>query len=349
MAISPPIMTDIKDLSLDDLKAAFATMGEPGFRAVQVFDWLYKKGVDRFDTMKNLPSALREKLARSFNVGRIELEAVVRACDGTEKYLFRLRDGPCIESVLIPSGRRLTLCLSTQAGCKFRCAFCASGRHGFLRDLTPSEIVGQVLFLKDNLEVKTTNLVFMGMGEPLDNFENVARAIRILNAPEGLGLAARRMTVSTVGIVPAIARFKDLGLQVNLSISLHAADDAKRSRLLPVNATYPLDKVVAAVEDYIKGGGRKVTLEYVLLKGVNDTAADAAGLARIARRLKAKVNLIPYSPVSGFAFETPDSGRVARFMTTLEETGVSATLRESKGRDIQAACGQLAGRFNEGG
>jgi 23S rRNA (adenine2503-C2)-methyltransferase len=340
-------MQDIKDLTLDELKAALAALDVPGYRAVQVFDWIYKKGVDRFEAMTNLPAALREKLEGSFTIGRLELEAVTRAGDGTEKYLFLLPDGLGIESVLIPSGQRRTLCLSTQAGCKFRCAFCASGRHGFFRDLTASEIVGQALFLKDNLEVRTTNIVFMGMGEPLDNFEQVGRAIAILNAPEGLGLAARRMTVSTVGIIPGIERFKQLGLQVNLSISLHAADEAKRSRLLPVNKIYPLAGLIAAAEDYLRCGGRKITLEYVLLKGVNDTAADAEGLARIARRLRAKVNVIPYSPVDGFGFETPDPGRARQFVQALEAKGVSVTLRDSKGRDIQAACGQLAGRVHK--
>jgi 23S rRNA (adenine2503-C2)-methyltransferase len=208
--------------------------------------------------------------------------------------------------------------------------------------LTPSEIVGQVLFLKDHLEAKPTNIVFMGMGEPFDNFENLAKAVGILNSPRGLGIAARRMTVSTAGIIPGIERFGKLGLQINLSVSLHAADEAKRSALMPINRKYPLEKLLSACEDYLKAGGRKITLEYVLLKGVNDTAEDAGRLARVASRLKAKINLIAYSPVAGLPFEVPEESRVEEFKRRLEERGIPVTLRESKGRDIQAACGQLA-------
>jgi 23S rRNA (adenine2503-C2)-methyltransferase len=245
--------------------------------------------------------------------------------------------------VFIPAGKRKTVCVSTQAGCKFACAFCASGLKGFFRDLTPSEIVGQILFLKNNLGFPLTNVVFMGMGEPLDNYENVVKAICILNAPDGLGIAARRMTVSTCGIVPGIERFKDLGLQVNLSISVHAATDAKRNALMPVNKKYPLEKLIAACEDYLRDNGRKITLEYVLIRGVNDSPQDAGGLAGIARRLSAKVNLIPYSPIPGLPFEVPETEKIQAFIKKLADKNIPATLRASKGSDIQAACGQLAG------
>jgi 23S rRNA (adenine2503-C2)-methyltransferase len=228
-------------------------------------------------------------------------------------------------------------------GCKFGCVFCASGLGGFKRDLRSGEIVGQVLSLRDDFEAGPTNLVFMGMGEPLDNLENLVKAVRILNASEGMALAARRMTVSTSGIVPGIARLGALGLQINLSISLHAADDEKRGRLMPVNRKYPLAELLKACREYLAAGGRMITFEYVLIRGLNDTAVDAEKLARIAGRLKAKVNLIPFSPVRGLPYAAPDAGACRSFLTRLRGAGVAATLRQSKGRDIQAACGQLAG------
>jgi 23S rRNA (adenine2503-C2)-methyltransferase len=338
-------MKDIKDFTLHELKTELETMGEPAYRAGQIFNWLYHKGALRFEDMTNLPDSLRAKLAEHFVLGSLELEAVFRAKDRTEKFLFRLGDGNVIESVHIPAGGRATLCLSTQVGCKFSCAFCASGLNGFVRDLTPSEIVAQVLFLRDHLEILPTNLVFMGMGEPLDNFDNVAKAIHILNAPDGLAIAARRMTVSTAGVVPGIERFKELKIQVNLSVSLHAATDTKRNSLMPINKKYPLANLLSAASDYIKGGGRKITMEYVLIKDVNDAPSDAAALARIAARLRAKVNLIPYSLVAGLSFRIPEEKRIREFRATLEAKGVPVTVRESKGRDIQAACGQLAGRL----
>jgi 23S rRNA (adenine2503-C2)-methyltransferase len=334
----------ITDLALAELKAELEAMGEPAFRAKQIFDWIYKKGAASFERMTNLPAAFREKLAASFSTGGLELLDLRRSKDGTEKYLFRLSDGPAVEAVVIPSRDRTTICLSTQAGCKFACVFCASGRMGFIRNLTPGEIVGQVLFLRDHLEVAPTNLVFMGMGEPFDNYDNLARAIAILNSPDGLAIAARRMTVSTAGVVPAIERFKELGAQVNLSISLHAVTDAKRDALMPINRKYPLGKLLAAATDYVRGGGRKITLEYILIKGINDGEDDAVGLVRIAGRLRAKVNVIVLSPIPGVKLDPPDGARVAAFLKVLNEKKVPATLRQSKGREIQAACGQLAGR-----
>jgi 23S rRNA (adenine2503-C2)-methyltransferase len=339
-------MIDIKDRTLDELRREMAAWGEPSFRAVQAFDRIYKKGAVRFDEFSEFPKNLRRKMEERFSIGGPVLEGVFEARDGTRKYLFRLADGEFIESVLIPAVARQTICLSTQVGCKFGCAFCASGRRGFIRNLTPSEITGPVLYLRDVLEIGLTNIVFMGMGEPLDNLESVEKAVRILNTPEGLGLAARRMTVSTSGIVPGIERLSGFGIQINLSISLHAATDAQRDRLMPINRKYPLDVLLRAGEKYLAGGGRMLTFEYVLLAGVNDASADAARLARLARRLAAKVNLIPYSPVLGLEFEPPAESVQKRFLETLEKAGVRATLRRSKGRDIQAACGQLAGRRN---
>jgi len=334
---------DIRDLSFEELRAALASWGEPPFRAEQIFAWLYRKRADSFDGFTDLSRALREKLAVAFSFRPLEALEVRTSIDGTSKTLFRLADGPFIETVYIPSGERRTVCLSTQAGCKFACAFCASGRGGFHRDLTPGEILGQVLSLRDSLKVELTNLVFMGMGEPLDNFENVERAIRVLNDPRGFGFAARRITVSTSGLVPGIERFGKIDLQINLSISVHAADDEARSRLMPINRRYPLAALTEACANYLGAGGRKLTFEYVLLKGVNDRTSDAERLARLARRLRAKVNLIAFSPVAGLPFERPERAAVGDFARRLKNRGIQVTVRNSKGSDIQAACGQLAG------
>jgi 23S rRNA (adenine2503-C2)-methyltransferase len=336
-------------LTLEELRSELEAMGEKPFRAAQIFDWLYHKGATDFAEFSSLSRDLREKLAARFTIGRLELEDRLQSRDGTAKFLFRLADDQCVETVVIPAGKRRTACLSTQAGCKFACAFCASGLHGFKRNLAPSEIVGQALHLTKALSLEISSYVFMGMGEPLDNFDNLAKAVRIMNAPEGMGLAARRMTISTAGFIPGIERLGKLDLQVNLSVSLHAVTDTLRNRLMPINRKYPLEKLVAACEAYIRSGGRMITLEYILIRKVNDSLNDADGLAGIARRLRAKVNLIAYSPVAGLGFETPSEAEVARFRRWLEERKVRVTLRLSKGKDILAACGQLAGRFKENG
>ncbi len=335
---------EIRDFTLEELKAELKGMGEPDFRAVQIFSWLYRHGAVMFDEFSNLPRALRDKLASRFEIGRLELAEEVSSRDGTAKFLFRLRDGNFIETVFIPSGKRRTICLSTQVGCKFGCVFCASGKRGFQRNLRPSEITGQVLSLENKLGREATNFVFMGMGEPLDNYAHLERALRILNDPQGFGVAARRITISTAGFLPGIEALKTLDLQVNLSLSLHAVTDRLRTELMPINRTFPLEKLVAAGEEYIRSGGRMLTLEYLLLRGLNDSLHDADGLAGIARRLRAKVNLIAYSPVEGLKFEPPRDVEIGLFRTWLEERRVQVTVRRSKGKDILAACGQLAGR-----
>ena len=376
-------MRDIRDLTIDELRSEFRDMGEPAFRADQAFSWIYRKGSTRFDQFTNFPKPLREKLLSRLTISGLDLHGVFESHDGVRKLVFRLRDGEFIETVLIhsrrqppilksrsktpfsinpgytpgfspgsrmgliPAGPRRTVCVSTQVGCKFGCVFCASGRRGFIRNLTPGEMTGQFLFLRDDLDIALTNIVFMGMGEPLDNIDALDATVRILNAPEGLNFAARRITVSTAGVVPGIERLAALGLQINLSVSLHAATPEKRERLMPIEKKYPLDSLLRACEHYIRVVGRMITLEYVLLEKINDTTSDADALAKVARRLKAKVNLILFSPVPGLAFEPPNEGTWRRFLTRLEAAGIQATLRQSKGRDIQAACGQLAGRLGE--
>lgn len=337
-------IVDIRDRSFEELKAELEGWGEPAYRAEQIFDWVYKRGADSFAAMTDLPKSLRKRLEETYKLQRFELVEKLQSEDGTEKFLFQLADGRSIETVLIPSGGRRTLCLSTQVGCKFACVFCASGAGGFERNLLPSEMLGQVLFLRDRLDVRLTNFVFMGMGEPLDNLDNLVRAVRVMNAREGMNIAARRITISTVGIAPAINKLENLGLQVVLSLSLHATTDELRSSLLPANRKFPLSEVIKASAHYAKATGRMITIEYILISGLNDLAADARRLASIARKLRAKVNLIPYSRGCGPAFAPSSGPRQQAFIQALANLGVEATIRRSKGADIRAACGQLAGK-----
>ena len=339
-----PEKKNIAGMTLEGLRAVIEEAGEAGYRAEQAYARLFKRGDLDFALWADFPLALRGRLPELFESPRLELYGRLKSKDGTEKCVFRLRDGAIIETVLIPSGERTTVCLSSQAGCKFHCAFCASGLDGFKRNLGAGEIVGQVLAARAATGRPPTHVVVMGMGEPLDNFDALERALRILNDRRGLGLAARRITVSTAGHIPGIERFAKLGLQVNLSLSLHAATEKLRSELMPINRRYPLESLLAACERYVEGGGRKMTLEYILIGGVNDRPADAEGLARISKRIWAKVNLIPYSPVLGLSFRTPAPRDVEAFKQRLEARRVPVTLRRSQGADILAACGQLAGR-----
>ncbi len=333
----------IKDFRLGELEKTACDMGEPPYRARQIFSWVYGKCARSFDSMKTLPKGLIDNLEGSYYIYEIVPEKRLRSRDGTEKFLFRLADGNFIESVLIFAEGRRTLCLSTQVGCKFACPFCASGRPGFVRNLTPSEMIEQVLFLKCRIKCNISNYVFMGMGEPLDNYENVVKAVFIMNEKEGLAIGARRITISTCGIIPAIDRLAGLGLQINLSLSLHAADDRLRNELVPVNRKYPLEDLIRAGERYIEKAGRTITLEYVLIKGRNHSPEDAERLAAISKRLKAKVNLIECSAVPGSGLGPPAREDTDRFKKRLLSKKIKVTLRRSKGADIRAACGQLAG------
>ncbi len=332
---------DIKNLTIEELKNQMRKFSVPSYRAEQIFFWIYKKGVCDFDSMDNISKSLIEKLKSLYCIGNIKLKKHLKSKDATSKFLFELSDGNFIETVFILSGKRRTICLSTQVGCKYKCSFCASGLKGFKRNLTASEIIEQILFLERSFHYNITNLVFMGMGEPLDNYENVAKSIKIINSAKGLNVGARKITVSTCGIIPGIERFKTLGLQVNLSISLHAANNKLRDTLIPINKKYPLEKLIASCKDYIIKTHRKLTLEYVLIKGLNDSPEDVKELSSIAKRLKAKVNLIPYSPVHDKSFQVPLKKDIEVFKDILIRNRVDVTLRQSKGRDIDAACGQL--------
>jgi 23S rRNA (adenine2503-C2)-methyltransferase len=320
------------------LSAFAAECGEPAYRARQALHRLWQLPAAGFDEMSDLPLAFRAALAERFDVPRLPLEVRQQSTDGTQKFLFRLHDGQAIETVAIPEGDRLTICISSQAGCALQCAFCATGAMGFARNLAPFEIAGQVreLLLMDP-PLAATNVVFMGMGEPLMNWSAVDTALTILNDRDGLGIGARHITVSTVGVVPGITALGARPEQFRLAISVHAPSDLLRRRLMPINVKYPLADVIAAARRF----DRRVTFEYVMLGGVNDSADEARRLAALARACGAFVNLIPLHPGGAGAFvPTPPEG-IRRFAAELRRAGVEVAIRKSRGTDIAAACGQL--------
>ena len=365
--------TDIKSLARDELEARFAAWQQPAYRVTQLLEWLYPRRATSWDAMTNLPKALREKLAETFSLQTLELVRKQGARDTTQKFLWRLRDHALIESVLIPANPALygdasdrhTLCISTQVGCAYGCKFCASGLDGWKRNLTPDEIVEQVLAVERcNTSPQSTvasresvsesklspspasarlidNVVVMGMGEPLANYDHLLKALRILNAPWGGGIGARKITISTSGLAPQIRRLGGEPEQFRLAISLHGATDEVRDKIMPVNRKYPLKELVAACEDYQGQKGRMLTFEYILIAGVNDSLEQAKPLAALAKRLFAKVNLIPYNQVEGLPWERPAEKVCEAFLAVLEKQKVPATLRREKGHDIDAACGQL--------
>ena len=331
----------IHGLFLEEVTDAIRELGAPTFRAKQLWLWLHVQRATTWEAMKNLPAELRQKLAERFELESAKLLEITGSAGETRKILAGLQDGECVEEVLLPAGDRRTVCVSSQVGCKFACAFCASGQAGFKRNLLAGEIVGEVLLAANTWGDRPGNVVFMGVGEPLDNYDEVLRAIRILNHPDGLGIGARRITLSTCGVIPGIQRLAEEGLQIELSVSLHAPDDATRSRLMPVNQRYPLAEVLAACQAYAEKTKRLITFEYTLVCGLNDSATQAEALARLLAPLPARVNLIPLSPVEGFAGEPSAPETAQQFIRTLERAGINATLRDSQGSRIKAACGQL--------
>jgi 23S rRNA (adenine2503-C2)-methyltransferase len=341
--------TEIKSLLFDELQTKLRGLAEPAYRAGQIMDWLYKKRAGGFEEMSDLPRALRAQLAENFPIGKLDVVRVLGSRDTTRKFLFRLDDGNLIESVLIPASPALygqksdrrTACVSTQVGCAYGCKFCASGLDGFSRNLRANEIVDQIIAIERVSGEKIDNIVFMGMGEPLANFDNVMRAIRILNAPWGLGIGARHITVSTSGLAPQIKKLADEPLQIRLAISLHGASDEVRNQIMPVNRRYNLETLLSACDYYVARKKQRLTFEYILIAGVNDTDEQAHLLARHAHRLAAKVNLIPYNTVQGLPWSRPSQNRQERFLSILHRHGIPATLRREKGGDIDAACGQL--------
>jgi 23S rRNA (adenine2503-C2)-methyltransferase len=339
----------IQSLLLDEIAADLAARNERPYRAKQIVDWIYEKRVDSFDAMSDLPQELRKRLGETFAFGQLETVRALGSEDTTRKFLFRLADGNLIESVLIPASPSLygatsdrrTICVSTQVGCAYGCKFCASGLDGFSRNLEASEIVQQLLAVEKASGEKIDNVVFMGMGEPLANFDNVIRAIRIINAPWGMEIGARHITVSTSGLAPQIRKLADEPLQSRLAISLHGATDEVRNKIMPVNRKYDLKTLLSACDYYASRKKQRIYFEYILIAGINDAEEQAHLLAGHARRLGAKVNLIPYNTVEGLEWSRPSRTRQERFLSILREHGTVATLRREKGHDIDAACGQL--------
>lgn len=356
------MVTGIKSQTAEELKARFQAWRQPAWRAEQLLEWLYVHRVTSWDAMTNLPKALRDLLREDFSLQTLELVRKQGARDTTQKFLWRLADHSLIESVLIPANPALygepsdrhTLCVSTQVGCAYGCKFCASGLDGWKRNLDAGEIVEQVLATErwnvsessaaspaPNAERLVNNLVIMGMGEPLANYDNLLKALKILNAPWGGGIGARKITISTSGLAPQIRKLADEPLQFRLAISLHGATDETRNKIMPVNRKYPLAELTAACEYYQQKKERMITLEYILMAGVNDGLDQVKPLAQLAHRLHAKVNLIPYNKVEGLPWERPSEAASESFLAALENQKVIATLRREKGHDIDAACGQL--------
>lgn len=342
----------IKTLSFDELKEKLAAIGLKGYRAGQIFAWIYQQHASRFAEMTNIAKSEREQLAAVFAITAPEVLLVERSSDGTRKFLFALSDGHTIESVLIPEEDRQTLCISSQVGCRQACRFCLTARSGFIRDLKAHEIADQVLgvsrILRGEGSRGITNIVLMGMGEPLANFGEVARALRIITSDRGMGISPRRVTVSTNGLVPEVGKLGASGLNVNLAVSLNAATDEVRDRIMPVNKRYPIRELLAACRRFPLEPRRRITFEYVLLRNVNDSPEDALRLAKLLRGIKCKVNLIPFNPFPGSDFQRPDDAAVRRFQKVLLDHHYTAPVRESRGRDISAACGQLRERAAAG-
>lgn len=339
-------MKEICSLSLEDLKKWVEENGEKPFRAAQIFDWIYVKGAVSFDAMTNLGKDLKAKLASQLSFPVLQLIRTVESEDReTIKFLWQLPDGKRVESVLIVSGDRRTVCISCQVGCPARCAFCASGREGLVRNLSPAEIVEQALlidrFLKEKGE-RVSHIVFMGMGEPMENYEAVIQTIGILHDPAGLNISQRRITVSTVGVVEGIHRLAKEELKVNLVLSLHAPNQHIRKKIIPYARKYPLEEVLLAMDEYAKATKRDITYEYTLLEGINDHLGQAEELARLLANKQCTVNLIPYNPVIGLNLNRPKRERIEAFREILEKAGINTTWRYTKGKDIAAACGQLA-------
>lgn len=347
----------ITGLTLTDLQDRFAELGETKYRAKQLLDWVFAKRATSFDEMTNLSEPLREKLAAEFDLRSMTLAKKQGSSDTTQKFLFRLHDGRYVESVLIPANPALygeasdrrTLCVSSQVGCAYDCKFCASGLAGFARNLSAAEIVEQVLLAEEIGGNRVDNVVFMGMGEPLANFTNLMKSIEILNAHWGLGIGARKMTVSTSGLAPQIKKFADQPLQVRLAISLHGASDEVRERIMPVNRKYPIETLFEALRYFADRKKQRLTFEYILIEGVNDDPAEAELLAKRASAMKAFVNLIPYNTVEGLPWKRPSTARQDQFYNVLRKAGVLVTLRREKGHDIDAACGQLRLKEEKGG
>ena len=337
---------DIRSYDYEELKKETAALGEKSFRAKQIYEWLHVKLADRFDEMTNLSKSLREKLATDYEILPVQaLERQVSALDGTNKFLFRLFDGNVVESVLMKYKHGNSVCISSQAGCRMGCAFCASTIGGLQRNLAPSEMLGQIYQIQKITEERVSNVVIMGTGEPLDNYDNFVKFIRLLTDEHGLNISQRNVTVSTCGIVPNIHKLAEEGLQITLALSLHGSTQEKRRKLMPVANKYDLSEVLAACDAYFEKTGRRVTFEYSLVHDVNDTEEDARELAAILKPRNCHLNLIPVNPVKERDFVRPSRKNALNFKNKLEKSGINVTIRREMGSDIDGACGQLRRRY----
>jgi 23S rRNA (adenine2503-C2)-methyltransferase len=335
---------NIYNYDLKDLESYFEGIGEKKYRGGQVFDWLYRKRVTTFEEMTNLNKNIIDHLNQEFEITTLHLVTLQESSDGTKKFLFKLNDGNLIETVLMIHNYGNSVCVTTQIGCNMGCTFCASGQLSRVRNLQASEIIAQVVHVQRNLDDsndRVSHIVVMGIGEPFDNYPNLIKFLEIINHAKGLEIGARHITVSTSGIVPKIYEFAEFGLQINLAISLHAADNETRTKIMKVNKAYPLEELIPAVKHYVEKTNRRITFEYILLDGVNDSIKDANILSNLLRGINAYVNLIPYNSVVGAPYKRTSKEKSMAFYDELKKRGINCTLRKEQGHDIDAACGQL--------
>jgi 23S rRNA (adenine2503-C2)-methyltransferase len=337
---------DLKNLSPSELESIISSFGKERYRSIQILRWLYQRGVHSIDEMTNLSKKFRERLNQISRISTLQPVRIEEAVDGTKKFLLQLEDGNRIESVLIPDKSRLTLCVSTQVGCGLGCRFCLTGKIGLKRDLSVSEIVNQILAAKKTLGGKSsiTNIVLMGMGEPLANYSNTLKTIELMAHPDGFRFSSRRITLSTAGLLPGLERLLKEKIQFRLAISLNASDEETRSRLMPVNRRYPMKKVLEVLRSMPLKRRARITFEYVMVDGVNDSPRDAKRLIQLLKGIPSKINLIPLNETPEIPFKRPSEERVRQFQEILMKAGLTAIVRASKGADISAACGQLQGR-----
>ena len=334
-------MKNIKDYSLDELKEELKEIGEKPFRAEQIFKWLYEARVSNFDDMTNLSLELREKLKQVYEIKEFKILKKQVASDGTKKYLFDVLDGNAIETVLMEYHHGFSICVSSQIGCKMGCKFCASTGIPFARNLTAGEIIEQIMAVERDAGVRISNIVFMGIGEPLDNYDNVVKAIRIINHPKGLNIGARHISISTSGLVPKIYQLAEENIQCTLSISLHATTDEQRSKMMPVNNRYNIEELLQACKDYIEKTHRRISFEYALAKENNDNLEDAKRLVKLLKGMLCHVNLIPINKIENGSYTKSSNENIMKFRDYLNDHGIVATIRRELGSDIDAACGQL--------
>ena len=334
-------MKNIKDYNLEELKQELVKLGEKTFRAEQIFKWIFQEKVKSFDEMTNISLELREKLKKEYTICNFNILKKQESKDGTIKYLFDVLDGNAIETVLMSYHHGYSICVSSQIGCKMGCKFCASTGINFIRSLTSGEIVEQILAVEQDTGIRISNVVFMGIGEPLDNYDNVINAIRIINNPKGLNIGARHISISTSGLVPKIYKLAEENIPCTLSISLHATTNEKRSKMMPVNDAYPIEELIKACKDYIKKTNRRISFEYALAKDNNDNREDAKELVHLLKGMLCHVNLIPINKIENGSFTKSSNENIMKFRDYLNDHGIVATIRRELGSDIDAACGQL--------